>query len=103
MTTALDLDQAPLESVKELHRQAETCLAGTVQLAISADQRATTMAGIFGAGVHRIARGRRHSACRDIALLAIYRGRCGDVLYAFRGSAHQRDGRQTDRFSCCGL
>ena len=46
----MDLSEISLASVQELHRQAETCLSGTVQLAIAADQRATTMAGIFGAG-----------------------------------------------------
>src|SRR5258705_3722648 len=50
MSTTLDLSGVPLEGVQELHRQAETCLAGTVQLAIAGDLRATTMAGIFGAG-----------------------------------------------------
>jgi hypothetical protein len=49
-TAVMDLSEVPLESVQELHRQAETCLAGTVPLAIAADQRATTMMGIFGAG-----------------------------------------------------
>ena len=46
----MDLSEVSLESVQELHRQAEACLSGTVQLGIAADQRATTMAGIFGAG-----------------------------------------------------
>jgi hypothetical protein len=50
MSTPLDFTNVPEEAVKELHRQAETCLGGTVQLAIAADLRATTMAGIFGAG-----------------------------------------------------
>jgi hypothetical protein len=52
MTTiaVMGLSEVPLVNVQELHRQAETCLAGTVQLAIAAAQRATTMAGIFGAG-----------------------------------------------------
>lgn len=42
--------KVPDEAVDELHQNAEKCLLGTVQLAIAADQRATTMAGIFGAG-----------------------------------------------------
>ena len=46
----MDLSEVSLESAQELHRQAEACLSGTVQLAIAADQRATTMVGIFGAG-----------------------------------------------------
>jgi hypothetical protein len=50
MSSAIDLSGVPDESIRELHKQAETCLAGTVQFAIAADQRATTMAGIFGAG-----------------------------------------------------
>jgi hypothetical protein len=49
MSTALDLSEIPEECVRELHRQAETCLAGTVQLALGSDQRATLMAGMFGA------------------------------------------------------
>jgi hypothetical protein len=50
MSSSIDLSEIPEEGVRELHKQAETCLAGTVQFAIAADQRATTMAGIFGAG-----------------------------------------------------
>jgi hypothetical protein len=46
----MDLSEVPPESVQELHRQAETCLSGTIQLGIAADQRATTLTGIFGAG-----------------------------------------------------
>jgi hypothetical protein len=46
----LDLSAVPSDAIKELHRQGEACLQGTVQLAIAADQRATTLAGIFGAG-----------------------------------------------------
>jgi hypothetical protein len=50
MSATLDFSGVSPDGVKELHKQAETCLAGTVQLAIAGDQRATTMAGIFGAG-----------------------------------------------------
>ena len=46
----MDLSDVPLDGVQELHRQAETCLLGTIQLGIAADQRATTLTGIFGAG-----------------------------------------------------
>jgi hypothetical protein len=49
MSAALDLSNVPTDGVRELHRQAETCLAGTVQLALGSDQRATVMAGMFGA------------------------------------------------------
>ena len=45
-----DFSHVPDQAVGELYRSGETCLMGTVQLAIAADQRATTMAGIFGAG-----------------------------------------------------
>ncbi len=47
--TDYDFSSVPDEAVKELHRQAEICLQGTVQLAIAADQRATTQSGILGA------------------------------------------------------
>jgi hypothetical protein len=46
----LDLSAVPDGAIKELHRQGELCLQGTVQLAIAADQRATTTSGILGAG-----------------------------------------------------
>ena len=46
----LDLSAIPAETIGELHRQAEACLDGTVQVAIAADTRATTLAGIFGGG-----------------------------------------------------
>ena len=38
------------ESVRELHRQGEACLDGTIKLALAADQRATTLCGVLGAG-----------------------------------------------------
>ena len=44
------LERHPIESVREVLRQAEICLEGTLQLAFAADQRATMMAGICGAG-----------------------------------------------------
>ncbi len=47
---SLDLSAVPDETIKELHRQGELCLQGTVQLAIAADWRATTLTGILGAG-----------------------------------------------------
>ncbi len=46
----MDLSEVSLDGVQELHRQAETCLSGTIQFGIAADQRATTLTGIFGAG-----------------------------------------------------
>ncbi len=45
-----DFSQVPDGTVEELLRQGQECLAGTVQLAIASDQRATALAGIFGAG-----------------------------------------------------
>ena len=45
-----DFSSVPDCSINELLRLAEKCLEGTIQLALAADQRATTMAGIFGAG-----------------------------------------------------
>jgi hypothetical protein len=51
------LQDAPLESIREIQRQAELCLGGTVELAIAADQRGTTLAGICGAGAFALAAG----------------------------------------------
>jgi hypothetical protein len=45
-----DFSNIPAETIKELHRQGEICLQGTVQLAIACDQRATTLTSILGAG-----------------------------------------------------
>jgi hypothetical protein len=45
-----DFSAIPDEAVDEIFRNGETCLLGTIALATAADQRATTMAGIFGAG-----------------------------------------------------
>ncbi len=42
-------------ALRELARQGEHCLHGTVQLALAADQRATTMAGICGAAAVALA------------------------------------------------
>jgi hypothetical protein len=44
-----DFSTVPGEAIKELHRQGEMCLQGTVQLAIASDQRASTLTGILGA------------------------------------------------------
>ena len=44
-----DFSNIPNETIKEFHRQGEVCLQGTVQLAIAADQRATTLTGTLGA------------------------------------------------------
>jgi hypothetical protein len=46
----VDLAGIPEASLREMHRQAEACLNGTVQLALAADSRATALTGIFGAG-----------------------------------------------------
>jgi hypothetical protein len=45
-----DFSKIPAAAAKELCRQGELCLQGTVQLAVAADQRATTLTGILGAG-----------------------------------------------------
>jgi hypothetical protein len=45
-----DFSTIPAEAIKELHRQSEVCLQGTVQLALAVDQRAITLTGILGAG-----------------------------------------------------
>lgn len=45
-----DFSKIPAAAAKELCRQGELCLQGTIQLAIALDQRATTLAGILGAG-----------------------------------------------------
>jgi hypothetical protein len=49
-TSKPDFSEIPDNAVKELHRQGELCLLGTMQLAVAADQRATTLSGILGAG-----------------------------------------------------
>lgn len=46
----IDFSTIPEGAIEEILRNGEACLEGTIQLAIAADQRATTMAGIFGAG-----------------------------------------------------
>jgi hypothetical protein len=58
-----------LEAVKEVQRQAESCLHGTLELAIAADQRATTMSGITGAG----------AAALTAAAVAIYDAKSPDM------------------------
>jgi len=45
-----DFSDLPVDATDEVLRLGEATLAGTVQLAVAADQRATAMAGIFGAG-----------------------------------------------------
>jgi hypothetical protein len=45
-----DFSNIPAAAARELCRQCELCLQGTVQLAIAIDQRATTLTGILGAG-----------------------------------------------------
>jgi hypothetical protein len=45
-----DFSDLPAGATDEVLRLGEATLAGTVQLAVAADQRATAMAGIFGAG-----------------------------------------------------
>jgi len=49
-TSEYDFSNIPDAAADEIYRSGEICLSGTVQLAIAADQRATTMAGVFGAG-----------------------------------------------------
>lgn len=46
----MDWDNVTDESIREIHRQGQSCLDGTVTLALAADQRATTLCGVFGAG-----------------------------------------------------
>jgi hypothetical protein len=46
----LDCSAVPNEAIGELHRQAEICLQGTLQLATALDQRAITTSGIFAGG-----------------------------------------------------
>lgn len=45
-----DFSGIPAAAAKELCRQGELCLQGTIQLAVAANQRATTLVGILGAG-----------------------------------------------------
>jgi hypothetical protein len=45
-----DLSTVSIDKIDEIHRQGELCLLGTIQLAIAADQKATTLSGVFGAG-----------------------------------------------------
>jgi hypothetical protein len=44
-----DFSSVPAGAIREVHRQGEICLQSTVQLALAADQRATTLTGILGA------------------------------------------------------
>ncbi len=44
----LDFSQVPDCAVNEFYRQAELCLQSTVQIAIAADSRATTLTGTLG-------------------------------------------------------
>jgi hypothetical protein len=46
----MDLSSLPESLVEELHKEGVLCLQGTLQLAVAADQRATTLTGVFGAG-----------------------------------------------------
>jgi hypothetical protein len=46
----MDLSSVPESLVEELHEEGVLCLQGTLQLAVAADQRATTLTGVFGAG-----------------------------------------------------
>jgi hypothetical protein len=46
----MDLSSVPDSLVEELHKEGVLCLQGTLQLAVAADQRATTLTGVFGAG-----------------------------------------------------
>jgi hypothetical protein len=50
-----DFSAIPADAIKELHRQGEICLQGTVQLALAVDQRAITLTGILGAGAVALA------------------------------------------------
>lgn len=50
MPDTVDFSSIPEVAIEELHQQAETCLAGTIQLALAADARATTLVGILGGG-----------------------------------------------------
>jgi hypothetical protein len=43
------VEQLDRETLLELRDQGHECLSGTVQLALAADQRAITLAGLFGA------------------------------------------------------
>jgi hypothetical protein len=50
MNQSYDFSGVSDNIVKEVHRQAELCLQQTVQIAVAADQRASTLTGILGAG-----------------------------------------------------
>jgi hypothetical protein len=45
-----DFSAVPEAAIKEMHRQGEACLNGTIQFALAAQTRATAFAGIFAAG-----------------------------------------------------
>jgi hypothetical protein len=90
----MDLSEISLASVQELHRQAETCLSGTVQLAIAADQ------GIFGAGsVALLAAVATILAAASPNNPFIGERLCNGCA-VFRGGGDKRNGRGSDRFSC---
>jgi hypothetical protein len=44
-----DFSNVPAGAIREVHRQGEICLQSIVQLALAADQQATTLTGILGA------------------------------------------------------
>lgn len=50
MAAATDFQHMADDAIPELLREGEQCLLGTVQLALAADQRGTTITGVFGAG-----------------------------------------------------
>lgn len=50
MPTRPDFSEISKSVIDEVFQNGQTCLQGTVQLAIAADQRATALAGIFIAG-----------------------------------------------------
>jgi hypothetical protein len=50
MADADDVCKISAAAAEEVHRQAELCLLGTLQLALAQARRATTMAAVFGAG-----------------------------------------------------
>ncbi len=51
----VDFLTVPPQALAELNRQGDSCLQGTMQLAIANDQRAVTLTGMFGAAAGALA------------------------------------------------
>lgn len=105
-----DFSNISLAAIKEMHRQGENCLKGTVQLAIAADQRATTLAGVLGgvsAAIMTVAAPLFMSAssnlaltCATLAILLFLFIGAGCAAYAAKPSDFYVAGYEPRRIAC---